>query len=751
MHLKAIISWILFQLCLVCLTAQTTFEKTYFWNATSADHALNSGYIQTCGILDNPLLVITDDNGDYVAGKKFSFAQDAMFTHVQTDVNGSYVLSGTLNNGANASSAFVFVLDANAQVLWSGFQANGGNNRGLWAERTADGGIATCGVAEAAVIDGKGFLAKYNANGIRDWSKTYSWSGQDKFNCVKEVPGGYIVCGMVALEPSNVFFGEPKGFLLLMKTDVTGNPLWTKIIRVTNHTGAITKGRLTEVLVNSQGIFAGGYVTDELITEGVMIHCDASGNNLIVGTYSSNGFCSISGMGSLTEDGHGNILSAGGGYFNGCNFFDVYKIRPDLSIVWSKRYQGLAASWNMTETRTIRKAPDGGYILSSGSLLKIDTAGEINCATWQSLQKNPCTWDEPVYVLQQGTILSIATPAFTTSDTIINPQINCNDTTYASNGCNNAFSVNISATTLCAGECIQLTSDLSNSTVAGIFQWTFNGAVPDHSDVEDPGNVCYDQPGMFQIVFNGTGSCADTSITVTIQVNSIDPILHDVTGCAGDTVVLDAGIFPGAQYHWSTGANTPQISATVSGYYAVTVSNGDCSGTAASLVTLSNPPVLSLPTELTVCTGDQAQILAGDGSYQYTWSNGNQGALLTTSLDGTYYVTATNACGQTSDSVLISILENCDNGEIFIPNSFAPNSNGLNDIFTAQGENISSFSMQIYDRWGELLFTSNDVQQGWDGNYQGKPCKHDAYVYRITYVLNNDAEKVRLGKVMLIR
>ena len=66
----------------------------------------------------------------------------------------------------------------------------------------------------------------------------------------------------------------------------------------------------------------------------------------------------------------------------------------------------------------------------------------------------------------------------------------------------------------------------------------------------------------------------------------------------------------------------------------------------------------------------------------------------------------------------ITFLEININGSIFVPNTFTPNGDGNNDKFEIKGENIKDFELWIYNRWGELLFTSTDVNKTWDGSYQ---------------------------------
>ncbi len=87
-----------------------------------------------------------------------------------------------------------------------------------------------------------------------------------------------------------------------------------------------------------------------------------------------------------------------------------------------------------------------------------------------------------------------------------------------------------------------------------------------------------------------------------------------------------------------------------------------------------------------------------------------------------------------SDSTIGKIIVKPD-FSIFVPNAFAPvkYKNPENSYFKAYGTNISSFSMRIYNRWGAMLFESNDINQGWDGKVNGVIAKQDIYIYNINY------------------
>ena len=70
---------------------------------------------------------------------------------------------------------------------------------------------------------------------------------------------------------------------------------------------------------------------------------------------------------------------------------------------------------------------------------------------------------------------------------------------------------------------------------------------------------------------------------------------------------------------------------------------------------------------------------------------------------------------------------------IFFPNAFTPNGDGINDVYMPVGDGVLSFNMSIYNRWGQLVFESSDANHIWDGTYNGKPLVSDKYLYMATY------------------
>jgi gliding motility-associated-like protein len=92
----------------------------------------------------------------------------------------------------------------------------------------------------------------------------------------------------------------------------------------------------------------------------------------------------------------------------------------------------------------------------------------------------------------------------------------------------------------------------------------------------------------------------------------------------------------------------------------------------------------------------------------------------------------------------------CDHPYIYVPNSFTPNSDGLNDILYVRGKYVFTMELKIFNRWGELVFETDDQTVGWDGTYKGQPLTPDTYVYHLK-VDCGSGENLIKGNVSILR
>jgi len=87
---------------------------------------------------------------------------------------------------------------------------------------------------------------------------------------------------------------------------------------------------------------------------------------------------------------------------------------------------------------------------------------------------------------------------------------------------------------------------------------------------------------------------------------------------------------------------------------------------------------------------------------------------------------------------------------LFIPNSFTPNEDELNEVFKTYADTLQNYEMWIYNRWGALLLYSDDIEQGWDGSCKGKISQYGVYLWRLQYLCGEEI-RTKIGTVTLIR
>jgi gliding motility-associated-like protein len=150
---------------------------------------------------------------------------------------------------------------------------------------------------------------------------------------------------------------------------------------------------------------------------------------------------------------------------------------------------------------------------------------------------------------------------------------------------------------------------------------------------------------------------------------------------------------------------------------------------------------------------------AGAGMVAYKWNTGDTTESIIIPSVGMYSVGMESLFGCTgTDSIYVKLTsDEIPSNNIFIPNAFSPDNDGLNDIFMAYATSdyIQKFHMLIFDRWGGQIFESNDIMLGWDGTKHGAPLPGGMYTYKITYSIypsfGDYSEQLRLGTVMLVR
>lgn len=280
-----------------------------------------------------------------------------------------------------------------------------------------------------------------------------------------------------------------------------------------------------------------------------------------------------------------------------------------------------------------------------------------------------------------------------------------------------------------------------------------------------------DTPGIYEVYVEVTlGQCrGEDSATVRVHPNPAVNTIPDTIICEGTVLQLfawGADFFswtPDSFLQFSSAdpdSSSPYARPDTTITYVVTgYTRAGCKDTASVTIyvdprlvidaqpdTIEIPPGVPVAITTTVYQGIPVQ-------WKWTpsiWLNATNipNPTATPEEDIVYVVEARSAGGCIArDTVLIRVI-----APIYVPNAFTPNGDGVNDLFRVRGgAGIQEFLLQIFNRWGELVFETTDIQQGWDGTYRGKPQPPGTYAFYVRAVFTNGEVFEQKGSLHLIR
>jgi gliding motility-associated-like protein len=257
-------------------------------------------------------------------------------------------------------------------------------------------------------------------------------------------------------------------------------------------------------------------------------------------------------------------------------------------------------------------------------------------------------------------------------------------------------------------------------------------------------------PGIYWLkeVVNG---CSKTdSITLIGRPMPVLDLGDDTVLCTGQTLLLNASN-NNATYIWQDGSTNASFLVNNPGTYSVKVDEAGCDSSGSVNIAYIAKPVVNIGNDTTVCIGYQLLLDASSPAATYLWQDGSTSPHFNVTQGGIYSVDVTNACGDSKDTIQVAF-ENCA-CKFYIPNAFTPNNDGRNDLFRLKYQcQFSNYELKIFNRWGQLIFTSRNASEGWDGNYGGQPQPVGSYVWELGYTDNLTGKNIRKsGTVVLIR
>lgn len=263
-------------------------------------------------------------------------------------------------------------------------------------------------------------------------------------------------------------------------------------------------------------------------------------------------------------------------------------------------------------------------------------------------------------------------------------------------------------------------------------------------------------PGNYSVtVSSGTACAVTTSVVVTEPPPLVANPLITPEKCTPNTGEINANVTGGTppyQYTWSNGATSDIITAIPSGIYSLQVKDSrNCitikNGLTVPFQNISIP--VNLGRDTTICPGQKITLAPGNFS-TYLWQDNSALPVYTVSTTGRYTVQVTDATGCTGTG---SIFVTVDCPDIFFPSGFTPGPDGRNDFFGPAGNNlgaVKNYELRVFDRYGLLVFYSNNPYNKWDGKFKTIPSGNATYVWMASYTVQGK-QQFKKGTVTVIR
>ncbi|HRD58550.1 MAG TPA: PKD domain-containing protein [Ferruginibacter sp.] len=324
----------------------------------------------------------------------------------------------------------------------------------------------------------------------------------------------------------------------------------------------------------------------------------------------------------------------------------------------------------------------------------------------------------------------------------------CSDTLSRTYTLNNAFNAGftISADTICRNSNFNVINSSNGNNLN--YHWnysdgfSFNGQTPPAHTFTNPGN--------YSVVLTATDIYGCTSDS-TLQIVVTDTPRVSFSGlnnqyCSNDQVNLIANILGNnvSNFTWQNGngvtfSNQPNVNFTYSneGSYNIILTATDrfCGDYSYNQTTqIYKVPVFNLGEDITLCPQMTTQIgVDSIAGYTYLWNTGAVRSKIVTGPSSANYRLQVNNHGcMGADEIYVTVLDNC---LIKVPTAFTPNNDGLNDRLKAINADLAKeFSLRVFNRFGQLVFSTSVPTNGWDGRFKGVNADAGTYVWMVNYI-----------------
>ncbi|MFM7710194.1 MAG: gliding motility-associated C-terminal domain-containing protein [Ferruginibacter sp.] len=262
--------------------------------------------------------------------------------------------------------------------------------------------------------------------------------------------------------------------------------------------------------------------------------------------------------------------------------------------------------------------------------------------------------------------------------------------------------------------------------------------------------------GNYSVTVSEPGACP---VTANIALPNPPPLNIRVDGtdtyCENNDGTVSASVVGGVapyDFLWSMGAVSPTVSGLAPGTYQVQITDANGCVQSSSNVSITRQQVVLRPrlgADTTLCASQSIRLNPGQFS-SYRWQDNSIGQTYLVTTPGVYFVSVRDPNGcEGTDTVRIT--KGCQG--IYFPTAFSPNADGVNDRFGPLGDvaGLTDFSIYIVDRWGNLIYFSDNPLQRWNGQFRNQSTPIGSYVWFCTYRYRGAAPFTQKGIVLVIR
>lgn len=308
----------------------------------------------------------------------------------------------------------------------------------------------------------------------------------------------------------------------------------------------------------------------------------------------------------------------------------------------------------------------------------------------------------------------------------------------------------------CEGErTLRFTGTGGNCPTA--YTWDFGDPASGSNSANQPLTVhTFSAPGTYIVRYSLTEPCTGVITRERrISIGDAAATVYPVTcaDSANGAIAVSTTFMANPVFTWNLQPplSTDSITGLLPGTYQVLI-NGDSACPINLSVEVGLGPDANprpeLPDRVLYCNGDALTLSPGEFA-AYHWSDGSTSPEFTVSDTGLVQVTVTNVSGCTASASSLVVL-NCFT-ELWMPSAFSPNSDNLNDLFGPVSGVPEIFSMELYNRFGQKVFSTLKFGEKWDGTLDSQPCPAGIYTYVARYRPFGSKEKVIRGRFSLIR